>query len=144
QGGSHRQPPSAWIRAILSLLAVPSRHWNCAICAHNTAFVGRPLLNKQGGSHRQPPSAWIRAILSLLAVPSRHWNCAICAHNTAFVGRPLLNKDERGKVDDEEKVPPPAPALKVAPVMVRNHGNIKKIFQFILNKLQGLVSMKRS
>ncbi|GIY50496.1 hypothetical protein CDAR_172991 [Caerostris darwini] len=21
------------------------RHWNCAICAHNTAFVGRPLLN---------------------------------------------------------------------------------------------------
>ncbi|GIY50745.1 hypothetical protein CDAR_476701 [Caerostris darwini] len=21
------------------------RYWNCAICAHNTAFVGRPLLN---------------------------------------------------------------------------------------------------
>ncbi|GIY73402.1 hypothetical protein CDAR_493631 [Caerostris darwini] len=53
--GRHLQPPSAWIRVILRLLAVPSRHpsqppryWNCAICAHDTAFVGRPLLN--GGS----------------------------------------------------------------------------------------------
>ncbi|GIY10059.1 hypothetical protein CDAR_264891 [Caerostris darwini] len=102
--GPHLQPPSTWIRVIRSLLAVPSRHpsqpprWrNCAICAPNTAFVGRPLLNEQG-PHLQPPSAWIRVILSLLAVPSRHpsqppryWNCAICAHNTAFVGRPLLN-----------------------------------------------------
>ncbi|GIY20419.1 hypothetical protein CDAR_285521 [Caerostris darwini] len=53
--GPHSQPPSAWIRVIRSLLAVPSRHarqpprWrrylNCAICAHSTAFVGRPLLN---------------------------------------------------------------------------------------------------
>ncbi|GIY45724.1 hypothetical protein CDAR_564621 [Caerostris darwini] len=53
--GRHLQPPSAWIRAILSLLAVPLRHpsqpprwrryWKCAICSHNTAFVGRPLLN---------------------------------------------------------------------------------------------------
>ncbi|GIY36771.1 hypothetical protein CDAR_231111 [Caerostris darwini] len=50
--GRHLQPPSAWIRVIRSLLAVPSRHpsqppryWNCAICAHNTAFVRRPLLN---------------------------------------------------------------------------------------------------
>ncbi|GIY56607.1 hypothetical protein CDAR_98221 [Caerostris darwini] len=108
--GPHLQPPSAWIRVILSLLAVPSRHpeqpprwrrlWNCAICAHNTAFVGKPLLKGQG-SHLQPPSAWIRVVRSLLAVPSRHpeqpprwrrlWNCAICAHNTAFVGKPLLS-----------------------------------------------------
>ncbi|GIY29905.1 hypothetical protein CDAR_512851 [Caerostris darwini] len=53
--GRHLQPPSAWIRVVRSLLTVPSRqprqpprwrrHWNCAICAHNTAFVGRPLLN---------------------------------------------------------------------------------------------------
>ncbi|GIY90741.1 hypothetical protein CDAR_575751 [Caerostris darwini] len=55
QQGRHLQPPCTWIRVIRSLLAVPSRHpeqpprwrrlWNCAICAHNTAFVGRPLLN---------------------------------------------------------------------------------------------------
>ncbi|GIY72885.1 hypothetical protein CDAR_306031 [Caerostris darwini] len=77
------------------------RLWNCAVCAHNTAFVGRPLLKEQG-RHLQPPCAWIRVLRSLLAVPSRHpeqpprwrrlWNCAICAHNTAFVGRPLLKE----------------------------------------------------
>ncbi|GIY83839.1 hypothetical protein CDAR_264141 [Caerostris darwini] len=60
--GRHLQPPSAWIRVIRSLLAVPSRHpeqpprwrrlWNCAICAHNTAFVGRPLLNSESCSER--------------------------------------------------------------------------------------------
>ncbi|GIY07347.1 hypothetical protein CDAR_493401 [Caerostris darwini] len=44
----------AYLQHLRGTPSQPPRYCNCAICAHDTAFVGRPLLNGE--------SVWLRKI----------------------------------------------------------------------------------